>query len=62
MIELTLSQIARAVGGEVLLASGDTPETLVAGAVDTDSRCSTVSAGPSIGSPSSSGSGSHWPT
>ena len=31
-------------------------------AVETDSRCSAVSAGPSIGSPASSGSGSHSPT
>ena len=38
MIALTLSQLARAVGGEVLLAPGDTPDTVVSGAVDTDSR------------------------
>jgi UDP-N-acetylmuramoyl-tripeptide--D-alanyl-D-alanine ligase len=38
MIELTLSQIARAVGGELLPARGDTPDTVVSGAVDTDSR------------------------
>ena len=38
MIALTLSQIARAVAGEVVLADGDTPDTVVSGAVDTDSR------------------------
>src|SRR6188768_3492112 len=38
MIALTLSQLAHAVGGEVLLAAGDTPDTVVSGTVDTDSR------------------------
>jgi UDP-N-acetylmuramoyl-tripeptide--D-alanyl-D-alanine ligase len=38
MIALTLSQLARAVGGEVLAAHGDTLDTVVSGAVDTDSR------------------------
>lgn len=38
MIALTLSQLAHAVGGELLLASGETPDTIVSGAVDTDSR------------------------
>ena len=38
MIDLTLSQLAHAVGGELLLAAGDTPDTVVSGAVDTDSR------------------------
>ncbi|GAA1949116.1 UDP-N-acetylmuramoyl-tripeptide--D-alanyl-D-alanine ligase [Microbacterium deminutum] len=38
MITLTLSELARAVGGEVLLAPGDTLDTVVSGAVDTDSR------------------------
>ena len=35
---------------------------LVAAAIETDSRCSAVSAGPSIRSPASIGSGSHGPT
>lgn len=38
MIDLTLSQIARVVSGDLRLATGDTPETIVSGAVDTDSR------------------------
>lgn len=38
MIALTIAQIARAVRGDVVLADGDTLETLVSGAVDTDSR------------------------
>ncbi len=38
MIALTLSQLSRAVGGELLLAPGDTPDTVVSGTVDTDSR------------------------
>lgn len=38
MIALTLSQLARAVGGEVLAARGETLDTVVSGAVDTDSR------------------------
>lgn len=38
MIPLTIAQIARAVGGEAVLADGDTLETVVSGAVDTDSR------------------------
>lgn len=38
MIALSFSEIARAVSGEVVLANADTAETLVSGAVDTDSR------------------------
>ncbi|GAA1987536.1 UDP-N-acetylmuramoyl-tripeptide--D-alanyl-D-alanine ligase [Microbacterium pumilum] len=38
MIALTLTQLAHAVGGEILLAPRDTPDTVVSGAVDTDSR------------------------
>jgi UDP-N-acetylmuramoyl-tripeptide--D-alanyl-D-alanine ligase len=38
MIALTLSHITRVLGGELRLAGTDTPETLVEGAVDTDSR------------------------
>ncbi|MDF2492582.1 MAG: UDP-N-acetylmuramoylalanyl-D-glutamate--2,6-diaminopimelate ligase [Microbacterium sp.] len=38
MIALTLSHITRVLGGELRLAGTDTSETLVEGAVDTDSR------------------------
>nr|WP_274635796.1 UDP-N-acetylmuramoyl-tripeptide--D-alanyl-D-alanine ligase [Microbacterium bovistercoris] len=38
MIALTLAQIAHAIGGELRTADGDTGQTVVAGAVDTDSR------------------------
>ena len=38
MIRMTLSEIADAVGGTLHLAGGDGPETVVSGAVDTDSR------------------------
>ncbi|MFC8682728.1 UDP-N-acetylmuramoyl-tripeptide--D-alanyl-D-alanine ligase [Microbacterium ureisolvens] len=38
MIALSIAQIARAVGGEVHLADGNTPDTLIDGTVDTDSR------------------------
>src|SRR5688500_5626504 len=38
MIALTLSQLAHAVGGEVLLAAGDTLDPVVPGPVDPDSR------------------------
>ncbi|WP_345802312.1 UDP-N-acetylmuramoyl-tripeptide--D-alanyl-D-alanine ligase [Microbacterium sp. AZCO] len=38
MIDLTLTQLARAVSGELRLAGEDTPDTLVGGLVDTDSR------------------------
>lgn len=38
MIALTLSHITRVLGGELRLAGTDTPETLIEGAVDTDSR------------------------
>ena len=38
MIALSCAQIADVLGGELRLASGDTPETVVSGAVDTDSR------------------------
>jgi UDP-N-acetylmuramoyl-tripeptide--D-alanyl-D-alanine ligase len=38
MIDLTLSQLARVVSGELRLAEGDTDRTVVSGAVDTDSR------------------------
>ncbi|MDQ2697945.1 MAG: UDP-N-acetylmuramoyl-tripeptide--D-alanyl-D-alanine ligase [Actinomycetota bacterium] len=38
MIALSIAQIAHAVAGEVHLADGDTADTLVSGAVDTDSR------------------------
>ena len=38
MITLTLTQLADAVGGDLRLAGSDTPETVVSGAVDTDSR------------------------
>jgi UDP-N-acetylmuramoyl-tripeptide--D-alanyl-D-alanine ligase len=38
MIPLTLSQLADAVGGTLRLSGPDTAETLVSGAVDTDSR------------------------
>jgi len=38
MIALPLIRIADAVGGELRLAGADTPETIVSGGVDTDSR------------------------
>lgn len=38
MIALTIAQLAHAVSGEVHLAAGDTLDTIVTGAVDTDSR------------------------
>ena len=38
MIELSLSHIAQTLGGDLRLAAGDTPQTLVGGVVDTDSR------------------------
>lgn len=38
MIALTIAQIAHAIGGEIRLTAGDTPETVVSGLVDTDSR------------------------
>ncbi|MEV4688059.1 UDP-N-acetylmuramoyl-tripeptide--D-alanyl-D-alanine ligase [Microbacterium sp. LWH3-1.2] len=38
MIALNIAQIARAVSGEVHLENGDTLDTVVSGAVDTDSR------------------------
>lgn len=38
MIRMTLAEIADAVGGTLQLAGADTPETVVAGAVETDSR------------------------
>lgn len=38
MIALTLAEIAAAVGGELRVAGEDTPETVVDGVVDTDSR------------------------
>ena len=38
MIALTLAEIAAVLGGELRLAADDTPETVVDGAVDTDSR------------------------
>jgi len=38
MIALTIAQLAHAVSGEAFLAGGDTPDTIVSGAVDTDSR------------------------
>ncbi|MEU1973373.1 UDP-N-acetylmuramoyl-tripeptide--D-alanyl-D-alanine ligase [Microbacterium sp. NPDC019599] len=38
MIDLTLSQLAHAVSGELRLAEGDTADTVVSGVVDTDSR------------------------
>ncbi|KRA23064.1 UDP-N-acetylmuramoylalanyl-D-glutamate--2,6-diaminopimelate ligase [Microbacterium sp. Root61] len=38
MIALTLSQIASAVRGDLRLAGDDTPDTVVSGTVDTDSR------------------------
>lgn len=38
MIELSLSEIVQATGGTLLLAPGDTPETLVSGESQTDSR------------------------
>lgn len=38
MIPLSIAQIAHAVGGEVHLADGDSVDTVVSGAVDTDSR------------------------
>lgn len=38
MIPLTIAQVARAVGGDAVLAAGDTDETVVSGTVDTDSR------------------------
>src|SRR4051794_29928340 len=38
MIALTLAQLAHAVHGDVLLARGDTLDTVVSGDVDTDSR------------------------
>ncbi|MFG6501785.1 UDP-N-acetylmuramoyl-tripeptide--D-alanyl-D-alanine ligase [Microbacterium sp. P05] len=38
MIPLTLAQLTDAVGGTLVLADLDTPDTIVSGAVDTDSR------------------------
>lgn len=38
MIRMTLTEAARAVAGELRLAGTDTPDTVVAGTVDTDSR------------------------
>lgn len=38
MIPLTIAQLARAVGGEVVLAAGDSLDSVVSGTVDTDSR------------------------
>jgi UDP-N-acetylmuramoyl-tripeptide--D-alanyl-D-alanine ligase len=38
MISLTLAQLAHAVGGELRTARADTPDTVVSGLVDTDSR------------------------
>ncbi|MFJ6652686.1 UDP-N-acetylmuramoyl-tripeptide--D-alanyl-D-alanine ligase [Microbacterium sp. NPDC091313] len=38
MISLTLQQLSDAVHGDLRLAPGDTPDTIVSGAVDTDSR------------------------
>ncbi|KTS12406.1 UDP-N-acetylmuramoyl-tripeptide--D-alanyl-D-alanine ligase [Microbacterium testaceum] len=38
MISTSLSHLADAVGGRLVLRAGDTPDTLVAGLVDTDSR------------------------
>jgi UDP-N-acetylmuramoyl-tripeptide--D-alanyl-D-alanine ligase len=38
MIDLTLTQLARAVSGDLRIAGADTPDTVVGGAVDTDSR------------------------
>ena len=38
MIALTLAEIAAVLGGELRLAASDTPETVVDGVVDTDSR------------------------
>lgn len=38
MIALTIAQLARAIGGDVALAGGDTLGTVVSGTVDTDSR------------------------
>lgn len=38
MIRMTLAEIAHVVSGEVIPARGDTPDTAVSGAVDTDSR------------------------
>lgn len=38
MIPLTIAQLAHAVGGEVILAAGDSRDSVVDGTVDTDSR------------------------
>jgi UDP-N-acetylmuramoyl-tripeptide--D-alanyl-D-alanine ligase len=38
MISFTLAQLAHAVGGQLQPAGSDTPDTVVSGAVDTDSR------------------------
>lgn len=38
MIALTLAEVAQAVGGELRVAAADTGESVVSGAVDTDSR------------------------
>lgn len=38
MIRMTLAEIAQVVAGELIPARGDTPDTAVSGAVDTDSR------------------------
>jgi UDP-N-acetylmuramoyl-tripeptide--D-alanyl-D-alanine ligase len=38
MIALTLHQLAQVLGGRLHLAPGDSPETIVSGGVDTDSR------------------------
>ena len=38
MIDFTLSRLAHVVSGDLRLAASDTPDTVVSGAVDTDSR------------------------
>ena len=38
MIDLTLTQLSHAVSGELRLAGAHTPDTIVSGGVDTDSR------------------------
>ncbi|RKT31166.1 UDP-N-acetylmuramoyl-tripeptide--D-alanyl-D-alanine ligase [Microbacterium sp. AG1240] len=59
MISLTLSQLADAVAGDLHLFGDDTPETLVSGPVDTDSRA-IVSGGVFVAKPGEHTDGHHF--
>lgn len=59
MISLTLSQLADAVAGDLHLFGDDTPETVVAGPVDTDSRA-IVSGGVFVAKPGEHTDGHHF--